>query len=214
MAGTPSMEEISWYARTILPRLVHLACGLKTIRRQRQKVVPLAKGVVLEVGIGTGLNLPHYDAAQVHKVYGLEPSAAMRARAAEAARSVAFEVELLAAKGQEIPLAADSVDSIVMTYTLCSIAEPGIALREMARVLRPGGRLHFCEHGAAPDESVRRWQDRLTPLWCCLSGGCHLNRAIPQLIEQGGFRIAHLQTLYLPGWRAASFNYWGAAVPA
>ncbi len=201
------------YGRFVLPWLVHLSCGAEPIRRQREKVVPRARGRVLEIGIGSGRNLPFYDSERVAGVWGLDPSPELRRMAAKAARRAEVEVELLDGTAEQIPLESASVDSIVVTYTLCSIAEIEAALGEMARVLAPGGELHFCEHGAAPDESVRRWQDRVTPLWKRVAGGCHLNRPIPELLADGRFEIRDLETMYLPGWRPASFNYWGSAVP-
>lgn len=201
------------YSRFILPRAVNFACGLKPAMRQRQKVVPLARGRVLEVGIGTGLNLSFYDAAKVSKVWGLDPAPEMTRMAKRAAGARPFEVEFIEAPSDAIPLDENSVDTVVVTYTLCTIPDTTAALRQISRVLRPGGELVFCEHGAAPDASVRRWQDRLNPLWKRLGGGCNLNRPIPALIETAGFRITSLDTMYLPGWRPASFNYWGTAVP-
>jgi len=199
------------YGRYILPRIVHFTCGLKPNMRQRQKVVPRARGRVLEVGIGSGLNLPFFDAAQVTKVWGLDPSPEITQLAERAARSVSFPVELIGLPGDEIPLEDDSVDTVLVTYTLCSIPDTQPVLRQMARVLRPGGRLIFCEHGAAPEAAVRRWQNRLNPIWKRLGGGCQLNLAIPELIEEGGFRIEEMDAMYIPGWRPASFNYWGTA---
>jgi ubiquinone/menaquinone biosynthesis C-methylase UbiE len=201
------------YGKYILPKVVHFACGLKPNMRQRAKVVPRAHGRVLEIGIGSGLNLPYYDATKVSKVWGLDPSPEMTQMARRAAASLPFEVEFIGLPGDEIPLEDRSIDTVVVTYTLCTIPDTAAALRQISRVLRPGGELIFCEHGAAPDASVRRWQDRLNPVWKRLGGGCNLNRPIPALIEAGGFRIKELDTLYLPGWRPASFNYWGAAVP-
>jgi ubiquinone/menaquinone biosynthesis C-methylase UbiE len=201
------------YSKYILPRVIHFTCGLKPNMRQREKVVPHARGRVLEVGIGSGLNLPFYDSANVTKVWGLDPAPEMTRIAERAARSLPFEVEFIGLPGDEIPLEDGSVDTVVVTYTLCTIPDTTAALRQMSRVLRPGGELIFCEHGAAPDARVRRWQDRLNPLWKRLGGGCNLNRTIPALIEAGGFRIKRLDTMYIPGWRPASFNYWGTAVP-
>ena len=201
------------YSRYILPKVVHFTCGLKPNMRQRAKVVPRARGRVLEVGIGSGLNLPYYDPAKVSKVWGLDPSPELTQIARRAAGSLPFEVEFIGLPGDEIPLEDNSVDTVVVTYTLCTIPDTTPALRQISRVLRPGGELIFCEHGAAPDASVRRWQDRLNPLWKRFGGGCNLNRPIPALIEAGGFRIKSLDTMYIPGWRPASFNYWGTAVP-
>ena len=201
------------YDRYILPKVVHFTCGLKPNMRQRAKVVPRAHGRVLEIGIGSGLNLPYYDSAKVSKVWGLDPSPEMTKMARRVAASLPFEVEFIGLPGDEIPLEDGSIDTVVVTYTLCTIPDTAPALHQIRRVLRPGGELVFCEHGAAPDASVRRWQDRLNPMWKRLGGGCNLNRPIPALIEAGGFRIKRLDTMYIPGWRPASFNYWGAAVP-
>ena len=201
------------YSKYVLPRVIHFACSLEPILQQREKVVPLATGEVLEIGVGSGLNLPFYDATRVKKLWGLEPAEKMRRMAAPAARRLQFEFEFLDLPGEQIPLETDSVDTVLVTYTLCTIPETEPALRGMARVLRPGGKLIFCEHGAAPDASVRRWQDRITPLWKRLGGGCQLNRDIPDLIEAGGFEIDAIDTMYLPGWRPAAFNYWGTASP-
>lgn len=200
------------YSKYVLPKVVHLTCSMKPNMRQREKVVPMARGRVLEIGIGSGLNFPYYDARRVTKCWGLDPAPEMLRLAERAADSVAFEVELLEVSSDDIPLEDSSVDTVVMTYTLCTIPETEPALREMARVLDPSGQLIFCEHGAAPDAGVRRWQDVMDPLWMRLGGGCHLNRLIPELIEKGGFRIDQMESMYIPGWRPASFNYWGTAV--
>ncbi|TAK88020.1 MAG: class I SAM-dependent methyltransferase [Betaproteobacteria bacterium] len=205
---------MSAYSELVLPHLVHFVCGLKPIMRQREKIVPLAQGCVLEVGVGSGLNLPYYDAGKVSKVIGLDPSPEMTRKAERAARRARIDVEFVNAPAESIPLASASVDTALVTYALCTIPETTPALREIARVLRPGGRLLFCEHGLAPDANVRKWQETMTPMWKRFGGGCHLNRDIPALIEQGGFRIASMDTMYLPGWRPATFNYWGVAQPA
>lgn len=200
------------YSKYLLPHLTHLTCRTKPLMKQREKVIPLARGRVLEIGIGSGLNLQYYNAESVEKCWGLDPDPAMLRLAERAVRSVPFDVEFLAAPADNIPLEDDSVDTVIVTYALCTIPETEPALREMARVLDPGGQLIFCEHGAAPDAGVRRWQDVLNPAWKFVAGGCHLNRLIPELIEQGGFRIERMDTMYIPGWRPAAFNYWGTAV--
>ena len=180
---------MGFYNKHVMPRVVHLTCSMKPNMHQRRKVVPLAQGVVLEVGIGSGLNLPYYDVSRITKVIGLDPSSEMRQIAEKAASAATFDVEFIGLPGEEIPLDNNSVDTVLMTYTLCSIPDAQLALQQMSRVLKPDGKLIFCEHGAAPDPNVRRWQDRLDPVWGLFGGGCHLNRAIPDLIEQGGFRI-------------------------
>ncbi|PXX95797.1 class I SAM-dependent methyltransferase [Halomonas sp. LBP4] len=201
---------MSFYENRILPHLLHLACGNKVVDRQRAAVVPAARGRVLEVGMGSGLNIPHYDSHQVELVWGLEPSEGMRRNVAGAP----FEVRWLDLPGEEIPLENDSVDSVVLTYTLCTIPDWHRALEQIRRVLKPGGQLLFCEHGTAPDEAVRKWQDRVNPLWRKVAGGCNLNRDIPELIEHAGFAIQRMETGYLPKVpRFAGFNFWGAAVP-
>ena len=202
------------YGKYVLPRVVHLACSARPKMRQREKLVPLASGRVLEVGMGSGLNLSFYDAHRVTKVWGLEPSPEMSKMASVAVEAVAFDVEFVSAGGEQIPLDSESFDTVLMTFTLCTIPDAERALREIARVLKQGGQLLFCEHGAAPDAGIRRWQNRIDPLWRRLAGGCHLNRDIPGLIRRGGFEITRMDTMYIPGWRPASFNYWGAAAKA
>ena len=206
---------MNFYERHILPHVINCACGTKPVRRQREKVVPRARGVVLEIGIGTGLNLPFYNGAAVERLVGLDPSEASWALAAERGRGLPFPVEFIGLPGEEIPLPENSVDTIVMTFSLCTIPAPLDALAGMARVLRPGGELIFCEHGLAPDPGVQRWQHRLNPLWRRIAGGCHLDRDIPALLVAGGFRTVEQDAMYLPGTpRIAGFNSWGAAVHA
>ena len=200
------------YDRYILPPLINLACSSKPNMKQREKVVPLAEGEVLEIGMGSGLNLPFYDTRKVRKLWGLEPSEGMRKLARKKLLGSELEVEMIDLPGEEIPLDANSVDTVVVTYTLCTIPDPQRALRGVERVLRPGGKLLFCEHGVAPDEDVRRWQDRLNPIWRRFSGGCDINRDIPALLGSSGFRIVVDERMYIPGVKIASYNYWGSAV--
>lgn len=205
------MDRPGWYERHVLPYLIDFACGMKPVREQREKVVPLAHGRVLEVGIGTGLNLAYYDKAKVERVVGLDPALEMHRLARKRMKSAGLEVELVGLSAERIPLEDAGFDTVLMTYTLCSIPDPVAALKEMRRMLKPGAKLVFCEHGASPDPSVRRWQDRLTPLWSKIAGGCQLNRDIPALLEQAGLRCDDLQTAYLPGPRPVTYNYWGTA---
>ncbi len=202
---------MNWYDRNVVPWLIDLARGLEPIKRQRMKVIPLAHGRVLEVGIGTGLNLPFYDAARVDAIVGVEPSLKMHRLVLERSRQAGVAVELVGLSAEALPLADASFDTVVSTYTLCTIPDPVAALREMRRVLVPGGRLLFSEHGRAPDENILRWQTRLQPYWSRLAGGCMLDRDIPALLEQSGFR-PDVQSRYLPGPRVFSYHYWGTAV--
>jgi SAM-dependent methyltransferase len=199
------------YARFLLPKIVDFTCGTKPCMRQRAKVVPSALGNVLEIGFGSGWNLPFYDKTRVRRVWALDPSRELWALAAKRVRCADFPVDFLEASAEEIPLPDGSADTVLMTFALCTVPDVSRALREMARVLKPGGELVFSEHGLAPDENVRRWQNRLNPIWNAFSGGCHLNRPIPFLLEEGGFRLRNLSSMYLPGWRPASFTYWGRA---
>jgi len=200
------------YERYVLPRAVDLACSSRPNMKQREKVVPLAEGEVLEIGMGTGLNLPYYDTDKVQKVWGLEPSEGMRKLARKKLRDSTIELEMIDLPGEEIPLDANSVDTVLVTYTLCTIPDAHRALRGMHRVLRPGGKLLFCEHGIAPDTGVRKWQNRINPIWGRFAGGCNINRDIPRMLESSGFRVVHDERMYIPGIRALSYNYWGSAV--
>jgi ubiquinone/menaquinone biosynthesis C-methylase UbiE len=168
---------------------------------------------VLEIGIGTGLNIPHYNPAKIEKVWGLDPAVAMHRRAAERVARAGLDVQLIGLSGEQIPMDDNTFDTVVITYTLCTIPDAVTALREMRRVLKRGGQLLFCEHGRAPDETVRRWQDRLTPIWRRFSGGCHLNRSVPELLKTGGFKVQQMETLYLNGLKPWTFNYRGVALP-
>jgi ubiquinone/menaquinone biosynthesis C-methylase UbiE len=203
---------VAIYARYVLPRIIHLACGVGPIQQQRAAIVPRAAGTVVEVGIGSGHTLAHYDPSRIDRLIGVDPSKELCARARQASRDLPFEVELVEGVAEKLPVAEGSADAVVVTYALCSVEDPLGALREMRRVLTPGGALLFCEHGAAPEARVRRRQDRMTPVWRRLGGGCHLNREIAALVEAAGFRIDELETGYLPGWKPASYHYRGAAV--
>ncbi len=200
------------YEKYILPKITEFLCSGKPIMYQRKKVVPLAKGRVLEIGIGSGLNLQFYDSSNVEYIWGLDPSTKMQKMAEKRATNIPFEVEFIGMSGNAIPLDSKSANTVLVTYTLCTIPDVVQALSEMNRVLMPGGELIFCEHGLAPDEDVRRWQNRINPVWKRMGGGCNLNRSIPNLIEQGGFKINNIETMYIPGWKPACFNYWGSAV--
>ncbi|HHI81479.1 MAG TPA: class I SAM-dependent methyltransferase [Planctomycetes bacterium] len=202
------------YGEHILPHLIHLVCGSKSFGRQRKKVVPQARGRVLEVGMGSGHNLPFYDPQKVTRLFALEPSRGMRKKARRALSEAPVPVEVLDLPGEEIPLPDHSVDTVILTYTLCTIPDWRQALTQMRRVLAPGGTLLFAEHGRSPDPRVARLQTRLQPIWGPISGGCHLGRDIPKLLNEGGFCLQTLETGYeLKGPRFASYQYLGSARP-
>jgi hypothetical protein len=197
---------MTFYEKHCLPHLIHFACGSQPIARQRRKVVPLAEGRVLEVGMGGALNLPFYDPGKVDFIWGLEPSEGMRKLARKNLQRSPIDVRWIALPAGEIPLDDESVDTVLLTFTLCTVPDWQAALLQMRR------KLIFCEHGAAPDETIRRWQARLTPCWKRIAGGCHLDRPIPEYIEEAGFRITEMESAYLRGVpRIAGFNYWGTA---
>lgn len=202
---------MGFYETRILPHLINLACGAGSIQKQRKQVVPLAEGRVLEIGMGSGLNIPFYDPEKVDLVWGLEPSEGMRRKARKNLAKAPFEVRWLDRPGEEVPLDDNSADTVLLTFTLCTIPDWLSALHQMRRVLKPGGRLIFCEHGEAPDENIRKWQDRLNPIWKKIGGGCNLNRKIPMLIEEGGFNIREMESDYVDSPRVAGYVYWGVA---
>ena len=205
---------MSLYSDYLLPVMLDLLCGVKDIAQQREKVVPQARGLVLEVGMGTGLNLPIYNEHLVDKIIGLDPAATSFRKAARRASSLPFPVEYLALSGEAIPLPDASIDTVVLTYTLCSIEDPAKALAEMRRVLKPEGRLLFCEHGKAPSERLYRAQQRITPVWKRIVSGCHLDRDVPHLLREGGFHTEEMNGDYVLQSRllkVASFQYWGVA---
>jgi Methylase involved in ubiquinone/menaquinone biosynthesis len=200
-----------FYDHYVLPWFLDAACQLPMVSRQRARLVPQARGRVLEIGFGTGLNLAHYDRSKVTALYGLDPAEELHRRARKRARRAGIEVELLALSAESIPMPDASFDTVVTTFTLCSIPDPLAALREMRRVLKPDGQLLFCEHGAAPDAAVLRWQTRLTPWWKQCAGGCHLDRDVPALLEQAGLVSQNLSQKYVgrPHWLA--YLYRGTA---
>lgn len=202
---------MSFYENRVLPHLINLACSTKPSQKQREKIVPLAEGDVLEIGFGSGLNLPFYDKRKVHKIWGLEPSVGMRRKAQPLIDASDLDIEIIDLPGESIPLEAKSVDTVLVTYSLCTIEDAVAALAGMRRVLKPGGCLLYCEHGVAPDENVRRWQRRLNPAWSRIAGGCNMDRDIPDLLTKGGFDITADERMYIPGLKILSYNYWGQA---
>ena len=199
------------YERYVLPKLIDITCSTGNVMKARSKIVPQARGEVLEIGIGSGLNLQFYDAKKVLSIIGVDPAAQMQSLARARAADISIPVEMIAVDVHGIHADTDQFDTIVMTFTLCSIDDPVAALKEMTRVLKPDGQLLFCEHGLAPDASIKRWQHRLTPFWKPMAGGCHLNRDIPSIIREAGFVIDELSEAYLPGPRPMSYVYSGIA---
>ncbi len=203
---------MNFYDEWILPPLIDLVMQQRQLRRYRHALVPKARGRVLEIGVGSGLNLPFYGAG-VESVIGIDPSHRLLAMARRTADATAVRAELLLGSATALPLPAASVDTVVMTWTLCSIPDPAQALREMRRVLRPGGALLFVEHGLSTESGVASWQRALTPVWRRLAGGCHLDRRIDHLVRGAGFDIPALATGYADGPRPMTFMYEGRAEP-
>jgi SAM-dependent methyltransferase len=203
----------NWYERHLLPYVLDIACGMSPISKQREKVVPLAEGKVLEVGMGTGLNLRFYDRARVKSIVGVDPALRMHRLALRRSQKAGIDVELIGLSAERLPVEDASFDTVVSTYTLCTIPDPVVALKEMRRALKPGGKLLFSEHGLAPDASVARWQARVQPYWTKVAGGCLLDRNIPALLEAAGFQ-PDFESRYIPGPRILSYHYWGEAVAA
>jgi len=201
---------VSIYDRWILPRLTHFVMRSQMLADYRARAVAAASGDVLEIGMGSGLNLPFYG-QKVRRVIGVEPSAPLVRIAEEGARRVSVPIDFLLISAEELPLPDSSVDTAVTTWSLCTIPDPVKALREVRRVLRNSGQLIFVEHGLAPEPGVATWQNRLTPLWCRCAGGCHLNRPIADLVREAGFVITNLQTGYMSRPKFASFMYEGTA---
>ena len=210
--GAGIIGPMGLYGRYVLPRLIDLAMRSRDVMAEREKLVPRAMGTVLEVGVGSGLNLALYAPA-VARLYGLDPSAELERLARRRLRHVRVPVRLIVGSAEAVPLPDRSVDTVVSTWTLCSIPDPARALAEIKRVLRPGGRFIFIEHGRSPDAPVLAWQERLNPIWKRLAGGCHLNRSIDRLVVASGFRITEIERGYTRGPRPFTFLYKGLASP-
>lgn len=204
----------SLYDRFVLPVMLKCACSSPGIMKQRAKIVPLASGRVLELGIGMGLNLALYDAGKVESVTGVDPAAELRALAQAAPHDPRLSVNVEDGTAEALPFEDASFDCVVCTFTLCSVHTPAAALSEARRVLKPGGRFLYCEHGLAPDADVAKWQRRIEPVWKRIAGGCHLTRPITTAIAAAGFRIAHQDSMYIPkAPRIAGWSEWGEATP-
>jgi len=202
---------MGFYNKHILPCCLDKACGIGPITKQREKVVPLAEGVVLEIGIGSGQNLPHYNTDKVSKIIGVDPDEHIWKRSETRRAACPIDIERIGLSGEDIPLGKNTADSVVVTYSLCTIPNPIKALHEMKRILKPGGKILFSEHGKAPDAKIHRWQNRIDPVWKKIAGGCHSGRNIPTLFKQANLKFDDLQEMYIPGPKVLSYNYWGIA---
>jgi ubiquinone/menaquinone biosynthesis C-methylase UbiE len=203
---------LSFYNKYILPKVLNCACASKPINYQRDKIVPLAEGVVLDVGIGSGLNIPFYNKTKIKQLYGLDPSKELLDIAKSVAYEENLEIEFLECGAESIPLPDKSIDTVLVTYTMCTIPDVALSNSEIIRVLKDDGKLLFCEHGLAPDKNIAKWQKRINPLWSKIAGGCNLNRDIPNLISSSGFKISNMEEMYLPSTpKFAGYNFWGVA---
>ncbi|WP_299527918.1 class I SAM-dependent methyltransferase [uncultured Lutibacter sp.] len=198
------------YNKYILPKAIDWACDQSSNRKQREKIIPLASGNVLEIGIGSGLNLPFYT-SKVKMLTAIDPSKELWKRTQFNTEKLPFDFKFMIASAENIPESDHNFDCVVITYTLCTIPNLKMAFSEIKRVLKPTGKLLFCEHGKAPEKTIQKYQNIINPVWKRIGGGCNLNRNIPSIIEENGFEISKLETMYLPGWKPTSFNYWGEA---
>ena len=200
------------YNKYILPNLINSGCNKKPQMKQREKIIPFAEGKVLEVGIGSGLNLPFYDRNKVSELVGIDPSLELWNKR-QPIKDLGFHYEFIKGVAEDMPFGKDNFDTIVITYTLCSIPDFQSALESLRKVLKPNGKFLFCEHGKAPDKNVLLTQNAINPIWKLIGGGCNINRDIPSIINGNGFKILNLETMYVPGWKPVSFNFWGEAKP-
>ena len=202
-----------FYETKVVPKLLTILCNTKPNHYQRQKIVPLATGDVVEIGVGPGLNLQYYNTTNVNKVIGIDPSDELNKNAKKNANKVNLDIEFNLSSAESIDLPTSSVDSVVCTFSLCSIPDPKKALNEIYRILKPGGKYFFCEHGISPDFFTKVFQNVTNIFYPKLSGGCHANRDIPKLITDSGLKIDEKDTMYLPGSvKFLGFNYWGVAI--
>ena len=200
------------YEKYVLPKILDCCCSTKPINYQRNKIVPKASGTILEVGIGSGLNMPFYQKSEIKKVYGLDPSEELCDMARKTAQNLEIKVDFLINGAEEIKLKSDTIDTVLITYTMCSIPNINEALKEIKRVMKSDAKFIFCEHGIAPDKNIMKWQNRINPLWSKLFGGCNINKDIPEILNANGFKIKSLDQMYLPSTpKIVGYNYWGQA---
>jgi SAM-dependent methyltransferase len=203
---------MGFYSRHILPGLIQWACRGRSSDAKREMIVPLATGNVLEIGIGAGNNLPFYDGSKVRHLTAIDPLKELWERRSVDLSQLSFEVEYIKGAAEHIPAGDAAYDTVVTTFTLCSVDDIYGTLKEIHRVLKPGGKLLYSEHGKSPDRGTEQWQNLVNPLWRRVSGGCNLNRDIPGIMEHHGFKAIDINAQYMPGWRLASYSYWGSAV--
>lgn len=209
-----NIQNSPFYSRAIAPRVVSCLCGLGAIKKQRRRLVPHASGCVLEIGIGSGRNLPFYDPEKVSKVIGIDPDPTMLKLGRGRFQSARVEIDVIQGSADSLPIEDRSIDTALITYTLCSLPNPAAALAEIRRVLRPGGKILFCEHGRSQSERTAEWQDRLNPVWCKLAAGCNINRDAARLLRDAGFKIAELEQFSLTGIPdIIGSHYVGTALP-
>ena len=203
------------YDKYILPYVLNCTCGQKPFIRQRQKLVPIAKGKVLEVGIGSGLNMPYFDTSKISSVVGIDPSEELIQLAEKRINDSMPDIDFVISKAEEMQFNDNLFDTVLITYTICTVGDVSASLKQIKRVLKSDGQLLFCEHGLAPDEKVVKWQNRINKFWPTISGGCNINKNIPLLIEQAGFAITNMEQMYLPKTpKILGYNYWGTALKA
>ncbi|WP_422345569.1 class I SAM-dependent methyltransferase [Parasphingorhabdus sp.] len=181
-----------------VPRIIKFACSQPAVMKDRSEIVPKAQGEVLELGCGGGINLQFYDRAKIDKLTGLDPSAELLDYTRQEAKTLGFEMDILDGVGEAMPFADDSFDTVLTTFTLCSVQEGKQVLKEMRRVLKPGGKILFLEHGRAPDKGPEKWQQRIEPVWKHIAGGCHLHRPVSKLFEAEGFALNEQGGHYAP----------------
>ena len=206
------IEMKKFYEKYVLPKIINCACGTKPILIQRQKIVPSASGVILEIGVGSGVNIPYYSNSNVKKLIGLDLQQDNWDQAYKIAKKSNISIDLLQGDGEELPIPNNSIDTVLITYTMCTIPNVLRTLAEIKRVLNSEGKLLFCEHGLAPDKNVQKWQNKLNPIWKKCLGGCNLNRNIPKLVLKSGFSFESINEMYIPSTpKFVGYNYWGAA---
>ncbi len=206
------IEMKKFYEKYVLPKIINCACGTKPILIQRQKIVPSASGVILEIGVGSGVNIPYYSNSNVKKLIGLDLQQDNWDQAYKIAKKSDISIDLLQGDGEELPIPNNSIDTVLITYTMCTIPNVQRSLAEIKRVLKREGKLLFCEHGLAPDKNVQKWQNKLNPIWKKCLGGCNLNRNIPELVLKSGFSFESISEMYIPSTpKFIGYNYWGTA---